>query len=72
MYYQDASDFSQGYGVLHGIGVRSDDGSTSDWTINLSQIHSSSNLINDPPRELLVNAHNTNGLHPDSPATISW
>jgi hypothetical protein len=72
VHYQKTSDFSQGYGLLHGTGVRSDDGSISDWTIDLSQIHSSSNLINDPPRQLLVNAHNTNGLYPDSPATISW
>ena len=72
VHYQSASDVSQGYGVLHGIGVRSDDGSVSDWTIDLSQIHSSSNLINDPPRQLLLNAHNTNGLYPDSPATVSW
>ena len=72
VHYKSTTDFSQGYGLLHGIGVRSDDGSTSDWTIDLSQIHSSSNLINDPPRQLLVIAHNTNGLYPDSPTTISW
>jgi hypothetical protein len=72
VHYQKTSDFSQGYGLLHGTGVRSDDGSISDWTIDLSQIHSSSNLINDPPRQLLVIAHNTNGLYPDSPTTISW
>lgn len=72
VHYQKTSDFSQGYGLLHGTGVRSDDGSVSDWTIDLSQIHSSSNLINDPPRQLLVIAHNTNGLYPDSPATVSW
>jgi len=72
VHYKSSTDFSQGYGLLHGTGVRSDDGSISDWTIDLSQIHASSNLINDPPRQLLVTAHNTNGLYPDSPTTISW
>ena len=71
-HYQLNSDLTTGYGLLHGVGVRSDDGSTSDWTIDLSQINSSSNLIGDPPRQILVIAHNTNGLYPDSPTTISW
>jgi len=72
VHYQLNNDLSQGFGVLHGIGVRSDDGTTSNWTIDLSQIHSSSNLIGDPPRQLLVIAHNTDGLYPDSPTTVSW
>jgi len=72
VHYLLNSNFTQGYGLLHGVGVRSDDGSTSDWTIDLSQIHSTTNLIGEPPCQLLVIAHNTNGLYPDSPTTISW
>lgn len=72
VHYQLKNDLSQGYGLLHGVGVRSDDGSTSSWTIDLTQIYSSSNLIGDPPRQILVTAHNTDGLYPDSPATVSW
>jgi hypothetical protein len=72
VHYQLANDLSQGYGILHGVGVRSDDQSTSNWTIDLSQIHSSSNLIADPPRQLVVTVHNEDGSYPDSPATITW
>jgi hypothetical protein len=72
VHYQLTQDFTRGYGALHGVGVRSDDGSTSSWTIDLSQIASSSNLIGDPPRQILLTAHNEDGLYPDSPVTISW
>lgn len=72
VHYQKSSDFTQGQGVLHGLGVRSDNGTITHWSINLSQIGSSSNLIDDPPRQLLVTAHCDDGTYPDSPATISW
>jgi len=72
VHYNSQSNFSQGYGVLHGTGVRSDNQTTSHWSIDLSQVHSSSNLIDDPPRQLLLTAHNDDGLYPDSPATIAW
>jgi hypothetical protein len=72
VHYQFTKDSTQGDGVLHGIGVRSDNQSTSHWSIDLSQIHSSSNLIGDPPRSLLVIAHCDDGTYPDSPATVSW
>lgn len=70
VHYQHVNDLSQGYGVLHGVGVRSDNQSTSSWSIDLSQIHSSTNLIEFPP--LLVMAHNDDGLYQDSPAKIFW
>ena len=72
VHYKKSSDFTQGEGVLHGLGVRSDNGAISHWSIDLSQIASSSNLIDDPPRQLLVTAHCDDGVYPDSPATISW
>ena len=64
--------FEFGGRVLHGIGVRSDNHSTSHWSIDLSQIHSSSNLLDDPPRSFVVTAHCDDGTYPDSPATVSW
>lgn len=72
VHYQSQQDFTQGDGVLHGVGVRSDNQSTSHWSIDLSQIHSSSNLIGDPPRSLLVTAHCDDGTYPDSPAAVTW
>ena len=72
VHYKKNSDFTQGEGVLHGVGVRSDNGSISHWSIDLSQIASSSNLIDDPPRQLLVTAHNDENLYANSPATITW
>lgn len=72
VHYKKSNDFTQGEGVLHGLGVRSDNGAISHWSIDLSQIASTSNLIDDPPRQLLVTAHNDEGAYPDSPATISW
>jgi hypothetical protein len=72
VHYNKSNDFTRGEGVLHGTGVRSDDNSISHWSIDLSQIASSTNLIDDPPRQLLVTAHNDEGLYPNSPATISW
>jgi hypothetical protein len=72
VHYQTNSDWTTGNGVLHGVGIESGTLATSNWSINLSQINSSSNLIGDPPRQLLVTAHNDDGLYPDSPATVSW
>lgn len=72
VHYQINSDWTVGNGVLHGVGIESGTLATSNWSINLSQINSSSNLIGDPPRQLLVTAHNDDGLYPDSPATVSW
>ncbi|HSQ30245.1 MAG TPA: hypothetical protein VLN49_10365 [Gemmatimonadaceae bacterium] len=72
VHYQKNSNFTQGQGVLHGTGVRSDNNAISHWSIDLSQVSSSSNLIDDPPRQLLVMAHNDEGWYADSPATISW
>jgi hypothetical protein len=72
VHYQSTKDWSQGDGVLHGVGVRSDNHSTSNWSIDLSQINSSSNLIGDPPRNFIATAHCDDGNYPDSPATISW
>jgi hypothetical protein len=72
VHYQVNQDLTQGYGLLRGVGVRTDNGEVSHWTIDLSQIHSSSNLIGDPPRQLLLTAHCEDGSYPDSPATISW
>ena len=72
VHYKKSSDFTQGEGVLHGIGVRSDNNAVSHWSIDLAQIASSSNLIDDPPRSLNLTAHNDDGQYPDSPATVSW
>lgn len=72
VHYNTHKDSTQGEGVLHGVGVRSDNGAVSHWSIDLSQIASSSNLIDDPPRTLYVTAHNDEGLYPESPATITW
>jgi hypothetical protein len=72
VHYQSTKDFSQGEGVLHGLGVRSDNNSTSHWSIDLSQVHTSSNVIGDPPRSFLVTAHCDDGTYPDSPAKVSW
>jgi hypothetical protein len=72
VHYKKSSDFTEGEGVLHGVGVRSDNNSISHWSIDRSQIASSSNLIDDPPRSLNVTAHNDDGLYANSPATISW
>lgn len=70
--YKKNLNTTKGQGVLHGTGVRSDNNAVSHWSIDLSQISSSSNLIDDPPRQLLVIAHNDEGWYADSPATISW
>ena len=72
VHYQVSNNRTTGNGFLHGIGVASGTLATSHWSIDLSQINSSSNLIDDPPRQLLVIAHNDEGLYPDSPATVSW
>jgi hypothetical protein len=72
VHYQFQNDITTGTGVLYGTGVSSLDGSTSNWTVDLGQINSSTNLISDPPRYLILTAVNTDGTYPDSPATISW
>jgi hypothetical protein len=70
--YKKTLNTTKGQGMLYGTGVRSDNNAVSHWSIDLSQISSSSNLIDDPPRQLLVVAHNDEGWYADSPATISW
>jgi hypothetical protein len=72
VHYLISTNWTQGDGVLHGTGVESGTGTISHWSIDLSQINSSTNLIGDPPRQVIVIAHNDEGLYPDSPATITW
>jgi hypothetical protein len=72
VHYKVGTNWTTGTGVLHGVGVRSDTHATSNWSIDLSQINSSSNLIDDPPRKLYLIAHCDDGTYPDSPATVSW
>jgi len=72
VHYKVGTNWTTGTGVLHGVGVRSDTHATSNWSIDLSQINSSSNLIDDPPRKLYLTAHCDDGTYPDSPATVSW
>lgn len=71
VHYQQQSDWTSGTGILYGTGVSSLGGS-SNWTIDLSQVNSNTNLISAPPRTLIVMAHNTDGAYPDSPASIKW
>lgn|SRR5512146_2178318 len=70
--YKNNSVTTKGQGVLHGIGIRSDDQSLSHWSIDLSQINSSGNLIDDPPRSLSVYAHNDENLYPTKQTNITW
>jgi len=72
VHYKVGTNWTQGSGVLHGVGVRSDTHAISNWSIDLRKINSSSNLIDDPPRKLYVMAHCDDGTYPDSPATVSW
>ena len=63
---------TKGQGMLHGIGVRSDNQSISHWSIDLSQINALGDLIDDPPRSLSVNAHNDEGLYPNTQTHVTW
>lgn len=65
--YKKNSDWTTGFGVLVGSG---DDGST--WTIDLSQISSSSNLLDDPPRALIVSACDDASPSTCSPTSLTW